>query len=139
MDTTDYVSYPLALALKEAGFDWPCFAWAYFSKGNPMLVGNTVFMFSNSEMKGGDAAALLLFHAQKWLREKKSIVINVTPETYIADFNDMPKEFLTGEWCYEIWAGDDTHIYGMVSYSSYEQALSAGIAAALELIEKGEE
>lgn len=125
MDTTDYVSYPVALALKKAGFDWPCFAhWSYFSKGNPMLVGTTVFMFSNSEMKGDDAAAPLLFHAQKWLREEKYIHVE-------------PAYAYEGKLILYI----KTSKLGLFKildqqFDSYETALSAGIEAALELITK---
>lgn len=132
MKTTDYCDYKLSLALKSAGFDEPCIAqWACEPDGKPMLVGSTAFVFSNAELKGRDVTAPLLYHAQKWLRER-AIEVDINPmfshggrdgydwDVY-DDFSDYPA------------------IRGTLPFAeTYEQALSAGISAALELIKKGE-
>lgn len=126
----DYCSYELSKALKACGFDEPCIAqWACEPDGKPMLLGSTAFVFSNAELKGRDVTAPLLFHAQKWLREKKNWHIIVQPTIW---------KSLTYE--FKLWhkfRGYENADRGFY-FSSYERALSAGIASALELIKKGE-
>lgn len=127
METNDHVSYELAKKLKKCGFDEPCIAqWACEPDGKPMLVGSTAFVFSNAELKGRDVTAPLLYHAQKWLREKKEIFVEVTSEAL-------------HDWDFFVMELDEDANAGVVRgseiYPSYESALSAGIAAALELSE----
>lgn len=133
----DYVSYELAVALKECGFDEPCIAqWACEPDGKPILLGSTAFVFSNAELKGRDVTAPLLFHAQKWLREKKELFIEVSPNFGMrarATFGITSHDFTLFDSRGHIMNGMDSS-----TYPSYEAALSAGIAAALELIKKGE-
>lgn len=124
----DYCSYELAKKLKECGFDEPCIAqWACGPDGKPMLVGSTAFVFSNAELKGRDVTAPLLFHAQKWLREKHHISVRAS---YIAYHKVWFTDWLnldSGEF-------DDTD----ATFATYEKALADGISVALELIKKGE-
>ena len=139
METTDYVDYPTAVALKKCGFDEPCIAqWACEPNGKPILVGSTAFVFSNAELKGRDVTAPLLFHAQKWLREKHDIHIQIEAVmqkqwTYTL-VDTAPLSDMYGEWHDRI--PEDREGYPQIS--TYEQALSDGIASALELIKKGE-
>ncbi len=126
MNHEDYSSYELSKALKAAGFDEPCIAqWSVEPDGKPMLVGSTAFVFSNAELKGRDVAAPLLFHAQKWLREKHHISVRVSYIAYhkvwFADWLNLD----SGEF-------DDTD----ATFDSYEEALLDGISAALELIKE---
>lgn len=126
METNDHVSYELAKKMKKCGFDEPCIAqWACEPDGKPMLVGSTAFVFSNAELKGRDVTAPLLYHAQKWLREKKEIFVEVTSDAL-------------HDWDFFVMELDEDanvgYVRGSEIYPSYEQALSAGIAAALELI-----
>ena len=144
METTDYVDYPTAVALKECGFDEPCIAqWACEPNGKPILVGSTAFVFSNAELKGRDVTAPLLFHAQKWLREGATLHVGAYPAVptrkwhfYIDDLNQHVNphdgELMT-RWDEDMQEKADERLY-----DSYECALSAGIATALELIKKGE-
>lgn len=127
MNQEDYVNYELAVKLKACGFDEPCIAqWACEPDGKPMLLGSTAFVFSNAELKGRDVTAPLLFHAQKWLREKKGLHI-------LVDFD------LYGKWYYKLFpVGGCCVDEGNSGYITYEAALSAGISASLELIKKGE-
>lgn len=143
MNNEDYVSYKLALALKECGFDEPCIAqWACEPDGKPILLGSTAFVFSNAELKGRDVTAPLLYHAQKWLREKKGIAINVIA-------HDRSDKFIEGKYHWSEaylphfkenglqWA--DWFIYGKHPlFDTYEEALSDGLSQMLELIKKGE-
>lgn len=132
MNIEDCVSYPIALALKACGFDEPCIAqWSVEPDGKPMLLGSTVFVFSNAELKGRDVAAPLLYHAQKWLR-KRAIEVDVNPI-----FSHGSRD---GYDCdvYDDFSGHPA-IRGTLPFAeTYEQALSAGLSAALELIKKRE-
>lgn len=136
MNNEDYVSYELAKKLKACGFDEPCIAqWACEPDGKPILLGSTAFVFSNAELKGRDVTAPLLYHAQKWLREKKGIDVLVwncacgygweisksdaqSRGTTLMDYDDNGEDKNSGMWL------------------TYENALSAGIASAIELIEQ---
>lgn len=137
METTDFVSYDLALKLKACGFEEPCIAqWACEPDGKPILVGSTAFVFSNAELKGRDVTAPLLYHAQKWLREKKELFIEVSPNFGMrarATFGITSHEFTLFDS-----RGHIINDMDRSTYPSYEAALSAGISAALELIKKGE-
>lgn len=124
----DYVSYELAVKLKAAGFDEPCIAqWSCEPDGKPLLFGSTAFVFRNAKLKGSDVTAPLLFHAQKWRREKHHINIRVSyipyHKVWFADWLNLDN----GEF-------DDTD----ATFDSYEEALADGIGVALELIKKGE-
>lgn len=132
METTDYCDYKLSLALKACGFDEPCIAqWACEPNGKPMLVGSTAFVFSNAELKGHDVTAPLLYHAQKWLREKKELCVTV----YAQPYNGLP--YYTG---YILFEGDEKEVLDQDGhwFDDYEKCLSETISAALELIKKGE-
>lgn len=136
METTDYVSYDLALKLKACGFDELCIAqWACEPDGKPMLLGSTAFVFSNAELKGRDVTAPLLYHAQKWLREKKKIDVLVYNcscgylwELSKADVQNRGTILLTFDW-----NGEDKD---SGCWLTYEAALSAGIFNTLELIKE---
>lgn len=134
----DYCSYELALKLKKAGFDWPCDL--YYTKED--APDGTAWIVPTIDREDFNAdsdcpfckplcSAPTLWHAQKWLREK-AIEVDINPmfshggrdgydwDVY-DDFSDYPA------------------IRGTLPFAeTYEQALSAGISAALELIKKGE-
>lgn len=131
MQNEDLVSYEQAVKLKATGFDEPC-RYYYSPKGilrpakdnalSPEALNNRFL----DEIADGVCTAVPLWQAQKWLREVKDIDIIVT----IEDESDNP---------YQV------EVYGSkicISprwengfFAKYEQALSAGITAALELIE----
>lgn len=140
----DFCSYEIAQALKEAGFDCPC--RHYYTKedasdGNVWL---TSAAFSPEDWNDGRnsepdflkplCSAPSLWEAQKWLREKKLWHIEVR-------INGCRNMF-----CVELWemkanggAFRLQHKGGrVILYDTYESALSAGIEAALKLIEEGE-
>ena len=141
MNTDDYVSYPLALALKKAGFDYPCYfyytrkdtpddhVWSTTSEEAPIDYNRSVY---------AGCSMPTLAQAQKWLREKWDWHIDVFPA---ADCSLDADGQVCEEWNY--WDFDIMHVISTRKiveseerYDSFEQALSAGIAAALELIEK---
>ena len=143
MNNEDYASYELAKKLKACGFNELCIAqWACEPDGKPMLFGSTAFVFSNAELKGRDVTAPLLYHAQKWLREKKGIAINVIAHDASDKYREgkyhwmevhLPNSNENGhQW-------EDWFIYGKHPlFDTYEDALSDGLSQMLELIKKGE-
>lgn len=141
MEMTDYVSYDLALKLKAAGFNEPCdHCYAKTSESQHEFIGMTTSRDYNKPRDGEPpflspiCSAPALWHAQKWLREKKKIdvlvyncacgylweVSKATNGTGLILFDEKGDDENSGCW------------------TSYEAALSAGIAAALELIKGGE-
>lgn len=130
METADYVDYQTAVALKECGFDEPC---EMFYPDNIKIPCSEISPFPkprNWNVVEGKTSAVPLLQVQKWLREVKGLHIAIT-------------------WGYSfqwLWFGlhitkfpkGDEFEKGNFGYSTYEQALSAGISASLELIKKGE-
>lgn len=128
MIDTNYVSYPLALALKKVGFDYPCcfyytrkdapddHVWSTTSEEAPIDYNRSVY---------AECSMPTLAQAQKWLRDMKRLSIEPYANIAVA-------------WNYNIADLDNfaENVGGKASFSSYKSALSAGIAAALELIEK---
>ena len=151
METTDYVSYPIALALKKAGFEWKCH-YGYSVKlrlepepsfGELKMIHSKAPKNYNDNRKGIEkglefCSAVPLWQVQKWLREKWDWHIDVFPA---ADCSLDADGQVCEEWNY--WDFDIMHVISTRKiveseerYDSFEQALSAGIAAALELIEQ---
>ncbi len=130
METTDYCDYELSLALKAAGFDYPCYFY-YTKKNAPddcvwQTTSEEAPVDYNRRIYAG-CSKPLLYQAQKWLREKKHL--SVEPyANIVANFNYNIADL-------ESFA--DSKGQG-IGYESYECALAAGISAALELITKGE-
>ena len=135
MGTNDYCSYELSLALKKAGFDEPCYfyytrkdapddhVWHTTSEEAPIDYNRSVY---------AGCSMPLLSQAQKWLREKRDCCVTV----YAQPYNGLP--YYTG---YILFNGDEKEILDQQDgcwFDDYEKALSDTIAAALELIKKGE-
>lgn len=130
MEITDYVSYDLALKLKACGFDEPCEAFylpPMKNRPEPFFSGRVKRSIKN-ETHAFHLSAPLLFHAQKWLREKKKmhcqVLLNGVRSMYFWQVREM-----IGNGRY----ADSAH-----QYDVYEDAMSDCISAALELIKKGE-
>lgn len=110
-----FVSYEQAAKLRECGFDLQCI------HANP------------------DCSAITLWQAQKWMREKCGIHINVCIYSdYFAPDADRKTCDKRNFWGFDIYAvpGGRLLIDNGDQYDTYEEALSAGIDAAIELIEK---
>lgn len=129
METTDYCNYELSKALKACGFDEPCDAFylpPMKNRPEPFFSGR-VKRSIKSESNAFHFSAPTLWQAQKWLREKHRL--SVEPYANIcAGFNYNIADLES----FADYKGQG------VGYGCYEQALSSGIAAALELIKKGE-
>lgn len=129
----DFCSYELSKALKACGFDEPCdHCYAKTSDSEYEFVQMTTSRDYNKQRDGEPSflspicSAVPLWQAQKWLREKKELIILIGM-TRIDD------------WFYGIYdkRGKCLKDDG-TQRDCYEAALSAGIFAALELIKKGE-
>lgn len=144
MNPEDYVSYPIALALKKAGFDEPCYFY-YTRKDAPddhvySTTSEEAPIDYNRSVYAGCSMPTLA-QAQKWLREEWGIHINVciySDYSTDADGKVCDRWFF---WGFDLYAvsGGDVMEEDDGEYDSYEQTLSAGIAAALELIDNEKE
>lgn len=151
MSNEDYVSYELALKLKACGFDEPC-NYGYSVKmrlepevsfGEPKMVHSKSPKNYNDNRKGIEkglsfCSAPHIYHAQKWLREEYGIHIDVcTYSDYSTDADGNVCD-RWDFWGFELYAivGGERIAIDDDEYDFYEQALSAGIASALELIEQ---
>lgn len=146
MNNEDFVSYEIAQALKKAGFDLTCDRYWYqkFANSDNMALGQaSTDDFNNDGWDVPHCSAPTLAQAQKWLREIIGIYVGANPaiqirkwQFYLDDLNQHINphdgELLTR--CTE----DMQDEYDKEYFDSYESALSAGIAAALKLIEEGE-
>jgi len=77
-----------------------------------------------------DGPLILLYEAQKFLREEKNALIIVHPYTYnVVD--------ITHTWTYEIWFGDNLEDE-IHNFKSYEEALSEGIKEVVKILKEDE-
>ena len=135
METTDFCSYELSKRLKDCGFNEPCDHY-YNGHGNLNRYADTDRINRNTNgHHTPSCSAPTLAHAQKWLRDKKKIDVLVyncacgygweiskaDPQsrgTTLKFYDDNGEDRDSGMWL------------------TYENALSAGITVALELIEQ---
>lgn len=147
MEGKDYVSYELALKLKECGFDVPCSHYYSKEDASDDEVWFTSCSFSPEDWNNGRSkepdflkplcSAPTLWEAQKWLMSK-GIFVDVScygrrllnPDGYSC------KDVV--EWAYELkctktgdYINDDDYWY-----DNYNACLSSGIDAALEILGK---
>lgn len=110
LNNKDYCDYDTSITLGELGFPLKRMKVKNFIDGQ----------FSDS------IVTVLLYEAQKWLREEKDVIIALCPYTY----NIVDK---THTWTFEIWFGDNLEIE-IHDFKSYEEALSEGIKEAVKLL-----
>lgn len=120
MNTEDYVSLEVAKLLKEKGYCLPCdsfYTLEGFIKFRSIADNfNRLTAYSRPT----------LYEAQKWLRSVKGLHVEVIY---------MSEDY----WLYEILTIQNHNLIGLsdrknVKYNSYEEALSAGVFEALNLI-----
>ena len=127
MTDTDYVSYPLALALKKHGFDEPC-RHHYDIEDAPegcYWEGCSLHKKNHNE-DITKFSAPTLWQAQKWLRERKKLHCQVL-------LNGVRTMYF---WQIRELVGNGKHAESKHQYEIYEDAMNNCVAAALELIEK---
>lgn len=121
----DFVTYVQAVKLKELGFDW--LSNRYYCKED--CADGQVWEYSchppqNYSDSPRRFTAPTLAQAQKWLREVKQIIV-IPCVMHIEDI--MKYDFYIADEPIDLL--DDSE-----GYDTYEQALSAGIDKALELL-----
>jgi hypothetical protein len=70
----EFLPYEQALALKELGFDEPCFGYYEYSK--KFLITDSVF-YTNSELKNNGITTPLYQQAFRWFREKYNLFCEI--------------------------------------------------------------
>lgn len=134
MEQEDYCSYELALKLKECGFNELTNSFydeASVQQGVFEIVPTYAKFNEVCRTPGCECvSAPTLAHTQKWLREK-GIAVSVQANE------------IQGELWYSAdiitTKGINELVDGGFDYMGYEAALSAGLSAALELIEQEKE
>ena len=141
-DMEDYVTFEQAQRLKKLGFDWKCNH--YYQDNDQSLHINFYENFNkHSKLNTEDEklikvtlySAPTMSQAQKWLREKHNTIILV--DTYFKNYKDG--DYSKAEFEYVIvYMNFNATRKGSSKddklFESYEQALSAGIDKALELL-----
>ncbi|WP_290054965.1 hypothetical protein [uncultured Muribaculum sp.] len=126
METTDYCSYELSKALKACGFDEPCLTFYDTNKELGRALDPDNFNYLGETYKREwftDAiSAPTLWQAQKWLRSKG---IDIEPHMELVGAKRKYRLVL-------LPLGHEVS-YGKL-HPSYEEALEAGIEAALIII-----
>lgn len=129
----EYVTFSQAVKLKELGFDWKCLyhysnRGTIFSNSKGNSDGWGVYVeeleYSYNKTNRGCIDAPTLSQAQAWLREDKGIFVGVTYDNNMSNYN--PYGFRV-----QIPMCNDRSALG---FHEYNQALSAGIDKALELL-----
>ena len=122
----DFVTYELAVKLKEKGFDAPCYGYYHCNGGNDSfeLCGNGDCDFLNSKNKHRIAAPTIP-QVLKWLREEQKLHVEVM---FIRPLHNRAKYYITDV---DGGKGDfmdvaDEH------YETWEQATLAGIEYVLD-------
>lgn len=146
MNKEDYVSLELAKKLQDKGYREPCFATytMKFKDEFTLCIGTFEEIefeyLSRIPSKGIQLQYLAptLYDAQKWLREKHLLYIDI--EAYYTYYEVDENDYRDQErlWEYSIWEDTTYDVYEKVkskcSYDTYEEALNAGILEALKLI-----
>lgn len=118
----DFVTYELAVKLKEKGFDYPCIGHYV---NNKLYIAHYVNAFHSDKDESVDAPTIS--QVLKWLREVKKIHIIV--------------EISDSGWYYTLYPNirwengklkSDKYIMSFKNKDSYEQAAVAGIEYVLD-------
>lgn len=119
----DFVTYELAVKLKEKGFDALCYGYYHCNGGNDSfeLCGDRDFMNSKNAFR---VAAPTISQVLKWLREEKKIHIEVM---FIGPTPSRVKYYITN-----IGGGRSFMDVADEHYETWEQATLAGIEYVLD-------
>lgn len=127
----DYVTSEQAKILKELGFDWECNHWYHPLEPDKIIECQT---YCNHNSFERPYSAPTLAQAQKWLREKYKLWLEPTicisnVNRYSCDIYDLKT------------ADEENYMDGPTTeiedtFDNPEQALSAGIGKALELLKQ---
>ena len=151
-----FVPYPIALALKELGFDEKCFyAWCqvrggYTETGGDKWLdeykmranGNPFGDFSEgvdyNNITGNNknriqCSSPLYQQVEQWFREKKQIIIAVHAYRDLDAIDEVDQTL----WDFTLWDKEWNDTSDYTYYHSYEEAREAAISEAIKIV-KGE-
>lgn len=135
----EYVTYDCAVKLKELGFKDKCNAY-YWTEDKAFECTNSI-IHKNSDTCLTVVMAPFLWQAQKWLRDCKDVIVIAEPD-WDEEIQCL-SDYLTGKWYFTVWKDSNRvrcnfnlnkECEEIWLFDTYEQALSAGIDAALELL-----
>lgn len=130
MKYENYCTYNQAIKLKESGFYWPC-THLYFVGGVETLHDWSKYTHDDYNSHCDKYSAPTLSQAQKWLRDKKGLIISVTPRIYrTGPYSSI--EFMGYRSDINDLSDFSMHPVGD-GYETYEDALSYAIDYALDL------
>ena len=137
LENRDYCDYETCVALKELGYKVPTSAY-YMPHhkdliwvSNPFRGGYVIdcFYSHNSLSKGVMTANFIdaptMWEAQKWLREKRGMLLQ---PTYLE---------LSDEWICVIRDKNKRHGYSAQKQKNYEEALLEGVKCAVKILKDG--
>ena len=119
----EFCTYKQALALKELGFDEPCFG--YFNTDEELVYGidiKTIKYVLKYHKKDESVLAPLYQQAFRWFREKHNLVFNFISYNIVKP----------GEYHWSITWNDEAKATGIVK--TYEEAESACLDKLIEII-----
>lgn len=140
MGEIDFCSFEQCVKLKELGFDWEC-DYRYVDNRDLLGLFNLInvhefYHLTGVKITDDSVPAPTLSQAQKWLREVKDIIIGI-------DFDNWHEKHVCHVYKKIIYNSENIKdSYGSMlvtnesneDFDSYEEALSMGIDAALELL-----
>ena len=124
-----FVSYEIALALKELGFDEECFGWFYLNKPSYIEYERCKL----KECSNVHIPSPLYQQVEQWFREKHQIIIAVHAYRDL-DAIDEVDQIL---WEFTLWDKEWNDTSDYTYYHSYEEARDAAILEAIKIV-KGE-
>lgn len=142
--TEDFVTYEIAVKLKEKGFNELCLAsyrWGKFMPHKKEILGESEYIDEDisisykSLLRNGEESlgiiAPTISQVLKWMRDEKKVYVLITPYPSIAAKNKIV-------WAWGInWNSDGVDIRTFSDYDtyiSYEEAALAGITWVLDNI-----
>ena len=127
----EFVSYEIALKLKELGFDEPCFTYYYELTSNLRThLGvdiNNAWKYSGNK-KLGFTLAPLYQQVFKWLRNKYGIDFSIN--TTYSRYNENTSKKYSGV------IDNKTVFINVGFYDTYEEVELAGLQKMIKIIEK---
>ena len=99
----EFIPYTLALALKELGFDEPCFGY-YNSNGKFKTKQDEyeLYLICNSKWISPSCSAPTYSQAFRWFREKYGLLVNIekgtNPENYFPVIGNVSHRYNPNLW-----------------------------------------
>lgn len=126
----DYVSYEIAVLLKEKKFGWKCnTAYLELEDGRVELRCEDKAFYQEQTKRRYCVPALLapsLYNAMKWLREVHKCYIHICPFYLDLKYNEPPKWLVAVDYNCEGYPTLPKH------FDSYEEAVEAAILYVLK-------